>query len=127
LSYFAFKHLHQWLVLVSALGFVARSVGHFRGAHWVRGRWARVAPHVVDTLLLATGIWLAWTLRLSPGNAPWLSAKIIGLLVYIGLGVVVMRGRRPGLRAAAFAAALLVLGWIASVAVTKSAWGFLAA
>jgi uncharacterized membrane protein SirB2 len=125
-SYFALKHLHQWLVVISALGFVARSAGHWRGAAWVRGRLARIAPHVIDTLLLATGVWLAWTLRLTPGQAPWLLAKIIGLLGYIALGVMVMRGRHPALRGVAFGAALLVLGWIASVAITKSAWGWLA-
>lgn len=127
MSYFALKHLHQWLVVVSALAFVARSAGHLGGAAWVRGRLARVAPHVIDTLLLASGVWLAWTLRLAPGESPWLTAKIAGLLAYIALGVMVMRGRRPALRWTAFVAALLVLAWIASVAITKSAWGWLAA
>ena len=125
MSFLALKHLHQWLVVVSALGFIARGAGHLRGAAWVRGRWARVAPHLVDTLLLATGVWLAWSLRLVPGQAPWLTAKIIGLLVYIALGVVVMRGRGTVLKGVAFAAALGVLAWIASVAVTKDAWGWL--
>ncbi len=125
MSYLALKHLHQALVLLSLLGFALRGSARLAGAAWVRSRLVRTAPHIIDTLLLATGLWLAWTLRLTPGAAPWLVAKIIGLIVYIALGVVVMRSQRPALRGAAFVAALLVAGWMVSVAITKSAWGWL--
>jgi len=70
---------------------------------------------------------MAWTLRLTPGNAPWLLAKIVGLVLYVGLGVVALRpGRSLAVRAAAWTAALATVGWIASVAVTKNPRGFLA-
>jgi hypothetical protein len=34
-------------------------------------------------------------LRLTPSEAPWLLAKLIGLLAYIGLGVLALRPGRP--------------------------------
>jgi uncharacterized membrane protein SirB2 len=83
-------------------------------------------PHVVDTVLLASAVVLAWQLRLSPLAAPWLAAKIIGLVVYIALGMVALRfGRTLRTRATALAAAVAVFAWIVSVAFTKDPRGFL--
>jgi uncharacterized membrane protein SirB2 len=96
-------------------------------AGWVQSRPARTLPHVVDTILLLSAIALAYGLRVTPTAAPWLAAKIIGLLLYIGLGVVALRrGRSKRVRAAAWLAALLVFGYIVSVAVTKDPLGLMA-
>jgi uncharacterized membrane protein SirB2 len=65
-------------------------------------------------------------LRLAPSDAPWLLAKIVGLVVYVGLGVVALRpGGSRTVRASAWLAALAVVAWIVSVAMTKSPLGFL--
>jgi uncharacterized membrane protein SirB2 len=82
----------------------------------------------VDTVLLASAVALAYSLRLSPATAPWLLAKVVGLVAYIGLGTVALRfGRTRTTRIAAWAAALLVFGYIVSVAVSKDPRGPLAA
>jgi uncharacterized membrane protein SirB2 len=95
------------------------------GATWVRTRGAKTLPHVVDTVLIASAVALAWMLRLSPETAPWIAAKIAGLLAYIALGMVALRfGRTRGIRTAAFVAALLTFAWIVSVAITKDPRGF---
>ncbi|MBY0368232.1 MAG: SirB2 family protein, partial [Burkholderiaceae bacterium] len=94
------------------------------GARWVRGRAAKTLPHLVDSVLLLSALLLAWMLRLTPDRAPWLLAKLVGLVLYVGLGVIALRPGRPLLmRAAAWIAALAVVGWIVSVAVTKSPLG----
>jgi uncharacterized membrane protein SirB2 len=127
MDYAEWKLLHQSAVALSITGFVARGLGSFAQADWVRQRLARTAPHVVDTLLLLSALVMAWTLRLTPGNAPWLTAKIAGLLLYIGLGMLALRPGRPlALRIAAWVAALAVFGWIVSVAITKQPLGLLA-
>jgi uncharacterized membrane protein SirB2 len=65
-------------------------------------------------------------LGLTLTTAPWLTAKIVGLLAYIALGMVALRfGRTRGTRAAAWIAALATFGYIVSVAVTKDPRGFL--
>jgi uncharacterized membrane protein SirB2 len=126
-DYAAWKLLHQATAAVSVAGFVARGLGSFTQAAWVRRRWVRIAPHAVDTLLLLSALVMAWTLRLTPANAPWLAAKIAGLLLYIGLGMLALRPGRPlALRIAAWVAALAVFGWIVSVALTKQPLGLLA-
>jgi len=127
MDYVTIKTIHQTAVALSFTGFFARGLASLRGAAWVSSRPAKTLPHVVDTVLLLSALTLAWTLRLSPLAAPWLMAKIIGLLLYIGLGIVALRpGRRAGVRAAAWTGALLVFGYIVSVAITKSPWAWLA-
>jgi len=127
LDYAALKLVHQSAVALSVTGFFVRGLASFSGAGWVRSRAARTLPRAVDTVLLLSALAMAWMLRLTPGNAPWLLAKIVGLVLYVGLGVVALRpGRSLAVRAAAWTAALATVGWIASVAVTKNPRGFLA-
>jgi uncharacterized membrane protein SirB2 len=72
-------------------------------------------------------VWLAAILRLTPSGAPWIAAKIAGLFVYIGIGMVALRfGTTKGIRASAWVLAMLVFAWIVSVAITKDPRGFAA-
>jgi uncharacterized membrane protein SirB2 len=58
----------------------------------------------------------------------WLTAKVLGLTAYIILGSLALRaGSAPGIRISAWLAALVVFGWIVSVALTRQPQGFLAA
>lgn len=127
MDYATVKLVHQSAVTLSVAGFFARGLGALAGARWVSSRAAKTWPHVVDSVLLLSALTLAWMLRLHPGNAPWLLAKIIGLVAYIGLGTLALKPGRPWwMRALAWVAAMAVFGWIVSVAVTKSPWGVFA-
>jgi uncharacterized membrane protein SirB2 len=127
MDYLTIRTIHESAVALSITGFFLRGAAGLADAAWVRGRAAKTVPHVVDTVLLASAIALAWMLGISPRTAPWLMAKVIGLLVYIGLGLVALRPSNPRrVRAAAWIAALATAGWIVSVAITKNPAGFLA-
>jgi uncharacterized membrane protein SirB2 len=124
-DYFTVKLVHQSAVALSVAGFFVRGAASLAGARWVASRMAKTLPHVVDSVLLLSALTLAWMLRLTPMNSPWLLAKIVGLFVYVGLGVVALRPGRPvAVRATAWVAALSVAGWIVSVAITKNVFGF---
>jgi uncharacterized membrane protein SirB2 len=126
MDYATIKLLHQSAVTLSGLGFFARGIGSLSGASWTQSRLAKRLPHMVDTVLLLSAVTLAAMLRLNPAHAPWLMAKILGLLLYIGLGMVALRPRFEWkTRTTAWILALVVLGWIASVAVLKNPWGFI--
>jgi uncharacterized membrane protein SirB2 len=128
MDYATLKLVHQGSVALSFAGFLARGAGSLRGAPWIRGRAARTLPHFVDTVLLVSAIALAWTLRLSPLEAPWLLAKILGLLVYIALGMLALNPGRPrNVRAIAYVAALATFAYIVSVAISKDPAGFFGA
>jgi len=126
LDYLAVRIVHESAVALSVTGFAVRGAAALGGATWVRGRLARTLPHIVDTLLLASAIALLAMLRLNPFLVPWLQAKLAGLVVYVGLGMVALRPAlsRP-VRAGAGVAALCTAAWIVSVAFTKSPLGFL--
>lgn len=119
--YFAIKHVHITAVTLSFALFLLRGVWMLGESAMLERRWVRVVPHVVDTVLLAAGIWLAVMLSQIPGVSEWLTAKIVALVLYIGLGTVALkRGRTRSQRAAAWMAALAVFGYIVAVALTKN-------
>ena len=125
MDYLTIRTIHESAVALSITGFFVRGAAGLAGAAWVRGRAAKTVPHVVDTVLLASAIALAGMLGITPLTAPWLMAKVIGLLVYIGLGVVALRpSNARGVRTVAWIAALATAGWIVSVAITKNPAGF---
>lgn len=124
--YYGIKHLHVLLAVISILGFALRGVWMMSGSALLEKRLVRVLPHVVDTLLLLSAIALAVMIAQYPFVAGWVTAKVVGLVVYIVLGMVALRrGRTKGIRIAAFFAAIVVFAWIASVAVSKNPAGFL--
>ena len=111
---------------LSIAGFVLRGSWMLADSPMLARRWVRVAPHVVDTVLLASAIALAWMLRAAPFADGWLTAKVFGLIAYIVLGTVALkRGRTRAVRATAFALALLAFAYIVSVAVTKNPFPFI--
>jgi len=121
-AYLTLKWIHVSAVTLSFCGFTTRGIGSMRGAPWVYHRLTRRLADLVDTVLLLSAVGMLWVIHLRPWQAPWLEAKIIGLLVYIGLGIMALRAARPApVRLACFIGALLVFAYIVSVAVTKDA------
>lgn len=121
------KMLHVSCAILSIGGFALRGYWAITDHPLRRQRLTRVLPHLVDTLLLASALGMLWMWRLSPFALPWLSAKIIALLLYIALGVVLMRfARTTGQRLLAYLGALLVALYIVAVALSHSVLGPLA-
>lgn len=121
------KIVHLGCVALSLAGFAARGGLMLAGSALIWNRWVRTLPHLVDTALLASGLWLAIDLHQYPGSSPWLTAKLLALLAYVALGVVALRrGRTFRVRAAALVGALATFGYMVAVAVTRSPWPGLA-
>ncbi|OOG25232.1 hypothetical protein B1C78_07405 [Thioalkalivibrio denitrificans] len=118
--YTIIKHLHMLLAILSLAGFMARGVLRLLDSPRLKTRFARVTPHLVDTALLLSGLWLAWIWRMHEHLQPWLVAKLVALVLYIGLGMVAFRfaGTTAG-RVVAWLAAITVFIYIFSVARTK--------
>jgi len=116
------KLIHQACALVSISGFVLRGGLMLAGSQMLQKRWMRTWPHVIDTLLLLSGLWMAFNLSLSPGNSPWLGAKLVALLIYIALGFVALRlGKTRRIRAVAFVTAVACFCYIVLAAMTRLA------
>ena len=115
------KMIHVTTAVVSYALFFVRGIWMINGSPRLGERWARIVPHVNDTLLLAVAIWMTLLLREYPGTHAWLTAKVIGLLVYIGLGTVALkRGKTQRARIAAWLAAQAVFVYIVAVALTRN-------
>ena len=127
MSYLLVKNLHIGCVILSLGGFAARGGMMLAGSPLLNARWVRIAPHVVDTALLASAAWLAWAIHQYPFVNGWLTAKVIGLVLYIGFGMVALRrGRTKTVRTAFFILALLSAAYVVSVALTHDPAGPLA-
>ncbi|UJP05090.1 MAG: SirB2 family protein [Nitrosomonas sp.] len=121
MDYALLKTIHVGSVALSLLLFFIRGVWLIRDSVNLRKRWVRILPHVNDTILLVSAIWLAITIQQNPIEHSWLTAKVSGLLIYIGLGMVAMRfGKTRSIRIAAWCAALCVFAYIVLVALTKN-------
>lgn len=122
--YLTLKHIHMTFVALSLLAFLVRGIWLFIDSAMLGSRWVRVMPHVINTILLASGIALAVYLSMSPGDQPWLMAKIVGLIFYIGLGVAAFRAPNPIVRKLLWVSALVAFFFVVSVAVRKTPFGF---
>ncbi len=121
MDYATIRLIHITCALISVGLFTLRGVWQWRGVDWRRWRWLRVAPHVNDTVLLSAAVALALMSHQYPVAQSWLSAKVVALLLYIGLGGVALSPRvSRSTRLAAFAAALACVTYILWVARTRS-------
>lgn len=125
--YVVLKHIHVSCVVLSVAGFFLRGVWMLTDSPLLNRRWMKVIPHVNDTLLLSAAIGLAIVLRQYPFVHGWVTAKVLGLLAYIGFGMFALRrGRSKAIRTGFWLAALASFGYIVSVALTRDPRGFVA-
>lgn len=119
------KHIHVGSIILSVTLFFVRGLWMIYRPALLQRTWVKVLPHVIDTVLLTSAILLAIIIAQYPGVHGWLTAKVIGLLAYIGLGTVALkRGPTRRVRVAAWICALLVFGYIVSVAITRDVLPF---
>lgn len=125
MDYVTLKLIHQGCAAASATGFLIRAYSSLAKAHAPRpGRFARIAPHLVDTVLLGTALAMTWHLGAAALKFPWLQTKLVLLLAYIALGSIALsprRSRRTRTRAF-FLACMVFLGIVAS-AISKHPLG----
>lgn len=116
--YIQIRTAHIWAVLASGLLFAVRC-GAFNllGARWPRALPARMLSWTIDTILLTAALMLMTVVGQYPFVDPWLTMKVVLLVVYIGLGAMAFATTRRRLTRLGFsAAALLVFGFIVTVA-----------
>jgi uncharacterized membrane protein SirB2 len=116
----ALKHTHLLLVALSLSLLVLRFILSLKGSALLQRKFLKIAPHVVDTLLLLSAVGLMITINQYPFVTPWLTEKFIGILAYIALGVMALKGRTLALRVFAFVGALGWLVLVVKVAITKT-------
>lgn len=115
------KILHISCAVLSILGFVVRGLWMIIESPWLNKKSVKILPHIIDTLLLITAVVLAWNVAQYPFFNGWLTAKVLGLVVYIGLGIVALhRGQTKSIRSVAFVLAVMTYAYIVAVAISRS-------
>ena len=117
MSFLTLKAIHVSCAVISLALFFLRGIWSFNGSPIMRQRWIKVVPHIVDTLLLASALALAFTIEQYPFVDAWLTAKFFGLVLYILLGTIALKyGKSKTIRMVAWFAALAVFAYIVLVA-----------
>ncbi len=118
--YFLIKHIHQGSAFLSLGLFVLRGIWMLGWPHLLQARLVKIVPHIIDSVLLASALMLAWVLAQYPFVHGWVTAKVVALLVYIVLGSIALkRGRTLQIRIMAMIGALLTFAYILAVAFSK--------
>ena len=121
MDYGLLKSVHVLCAGLSVSGYIVRGVWMLQESPRLQAGWVKVTPHVIDTLLLVSAIALAIQVEQYPFVHGWLTAKVLALIAYIGLGSIgLKRGRTRTARLTAGIAALATFGYIVAVAVTRS-------
>ena len=91
-----------------------------KGSLLYRQRWAKIAPPIIDSLLLLTGIYMMVQIQQYPLKDTCLTAKLSGVLVYIVLGIAGFRAKSKRHRTVYWFLACLVFVYIVLVALTHN-------
>lgn len=115
------KAIHIASVAITFAFFFVRGLWMIAGSERLRQKWVRRLPPVIDTILLASAITLAVSIRQYPFVDGWLTAKVIALLLYIGLGLLALTyGPTRRIRITSWIAAQLCFLYIVAVAITRN-------
>jgi uncharacterized membrane protein SirB2 len=111
------KAVHIAMVIASGFLFALRGAGVLAGMRWPMRLPVKLLSYSIDTTLLTAALMLFTILPHAMFSNGWLAAKLVLLVVYIGLGTFALkRGRTPRTRAVTYVAALCVFAFIVSIA-----------
>ena len=120
MSYFAVKHIHMLTAMITGALFLLRAYWMVIDSPLMKQRWAKIVPHVNDTVLLISAITLVVWSGQYPFEQNWLTEKVLLLMAYILAGTVALkRGKTRQVRVAALILALIFLSFIFKLALTR--------
>ena len=119
--YIGLKDTHITIMIISVILFELRYLLKVMNRPF--DRFLKVAPHVIDTMLLITGVSLAQMAGFVPWDHSWLGVKLLALVLYIILGSIALKSK-GAVSVWSFLFATLTVSYMIMVAVTKNPWFF---
>jgi len=114
------KPFHIACAALTILFFIFRGVISMRAPAFVDWPWVRRTAASVDTLLLFSGVALAWLSGFSPLEDQWLALKLGLILLYILFGMVAFHwGKSFKIRLSSWLLALGTFAMIVHIAIEK--------
>lgn len=116
--YWQIRDVHIISALASGTLFALRGLAlNLFNAQWAMWAPLRYVSYTIDTVLLTAALMLMTIVRQYPFVDAWLTVKVLLVIVYIVLGSFALkRGKTRSARLGFFAAALLVFGFIYTIA-----------
>ena len=120
-AYMLAKDIHVACVIITFIFFFIRGLWMIVDSDLLRRKWSKWLAPVVDTMLLISAIVLTIIIHQYPFVHAWLTAKIVALFFYIGLGMLALTyGKTKPIRISGWLAAQLCFVYIVAVALTKT-------
>jgi uncharacterized membrane protein SirB2 len=96
------KQAHVVLAILTFVSFSTRVYWMYRGSAKLHSRAVKVIPHLIDALLLLTGLAVAVMFYGEFYRQPWLLLKLLAVVIYIITGSIALkRGNTMKIRMAA--------------------------
>jgi uncharacterized membrane protein SirB2 len=125
--YLTLRHVHIGCAILTIALFGFRGGLMIAESSLLQSRVMKTLPHLIDTVLLTSALMLTTVTHQYPLSTGWLTMKIVLLVAYVVLGsCAIKRGRTKAIRVTALVAALLVLGFLVSVARAHNPLGMFA-
>ncbi len=125
-TYLVAYYTHIFAVCLSGSFFLLRGLWMLQESGLLEKKLVRIAPHVIDTVLLLAAVVLSVLAEQYPITHPWLTVKLLALVAYVVLGVFALRrGKTKTVRVIYLIAAIATFGFMVSVALTQNTLGFL--
>jgi len=115
------KLIHLIFIFSALASFVSRIGLSVFKPELLQNKFMKIAPHVIDTFLLFSGLTLVIQGNWLDGEYGWIISKVILLFAYIGFGVMAMR-LQGSKRWIAFALAIICFVSIFIIAITKNSF-----
>lgn len=101
--------IHIASAVISIAGFIYRWQLALRRSPLLNHPILKIAPHIIDTVLLVSGIWMCVLLGSYPFVQNWLTAKVVLLVVYIVLGTFAIKRAKTARQRALFGIAAIIV------------------
>ncbi len=112
--------LHLITVVTTISLFTLRGYWKITDSPRLQQKWTHIVPHVNDALLFTFGILLMIKTSQDPVSQQWLMVKLIAVVIYILIGMAVMKARLPTkTRVLLYVLDILLFGYIVGVALSK--------
>lgn len=123
MMYTVMLYIHLTAIALSVLLFTSRFAMVMTNSAMINKKFFKITPHVIDTIMLASGISLIFITGFIPftaGNG-WLTEKLTCVFAYLALGYFTLHhGKNKVFKTFAFLGAI---GWLvlaAQLAITKT-------
>jgi uncharacterized membrane protein SirB2 len=114
------KNLHMTIAVISVLLFTFRFALTLANSNKLTLKWLKIAPHIIDTLLLGFGVALWIQLAINPVEQLWFAEKLFAVFAYIFTGYYTLKfARNRAMQIIGFFGAISWIILIVRIAISK--------